>query len=268
MLVWKSGLIHWRGGSGSKKNPRRTPKSSFNCLSERLYWLTRVNTTVWPGEFIEVDAPPELLEDSSVAIEPRIDSVSSSHLKPTHAWPQPVIVQAVGGKLRLVNDTEDPLLIRKNDHFCQARLTVPDPVSDPPTIQIPLAPPKSTASLLSPAESISVDPDGLLTPSQKASFTSLLKEFEAVFDSRIPGYNGAAGPIEGIVNMGPVEPPQRKGRVPQYSRDQLDLLQDKFDELEAQSVFRRPEDLEVVVEYLNPSFLVTSGHCLHRRGPV
>ena len=59
--------------------------------------------------------------------------------------------------------------------------------------------------------------------------------------------------------MGPVDPPpppQRKGRVSQYSRDQLDPLQAKFDELEAQGVFRRPEDLKVVLEYLNPSFLV------------
>ena len=39
-------------------------------------------------------------------------------------------------------------------------------------------------------------------------------------------------------------------------RDQLDLLQNKFDELEAQGIFHRPEDLKVVVEYLNPSFLV------------
>ena len=69
-------------------------------------------------------------------------------------------------------------------------------------------------------------------------FISLLKEFELVFDSRILGYNGTADPIEGVVNMGPVEPPQRKGRVPQYSRDQLDLLQTKFDELEAQGNLR------------------------------
>ena len=61
--------------------------------------------------------------------------------------------------------------------------------------------------------------------------------------------------------MGPVQPPQRKGRVPQYSCDQLDLLQTKFDELEAQGVFRRPEDLKVVVEYLNPSFLVKKRNC-------
>ena len=56
--------------------------------------------------------------------------------------------------------------------------------------------------------------------------------------------------------MGPVLPPQRKGRVPQYSRDKLIELQQKFDELEAQGVFRRPEDVNVTSEYLNPSFLV------------
>lgn len=118
------------------------------------------------------------------------------------------------------------------------------------------SPPKITAPDLLPTESVRVDPDGLLSASEKASFISLLKEFQVVFDPRIPGYNGAAGPIKGIVNIGPVEPRQRKGRVPQYSRDQLDLLQNKFDELEAQGIFRRPEDLRFVVEYLNPSFLV------------
>jgi len=36
------------------------------------------------GEFLEIDVPSELLKDSSLAIKPRMDSVSSSHLKPTH----------------------------------------------------------------------------------------------------------------------------------------------------------------------------------------
>ena len=56
--------------------------------------------------------------------------------------------------------------------------------------------------------------------------------------------------------MGPVQLPQRKGRVPQYSRDKLVELQEKFDELEQCHVFRCPDDVGVSVEYLNPSFLV------------
>ena len=37
--------------------------------------------------------------------------------------------------------------------------------------------------------------------------------------------------------MGPVEPPQRKGRLPQYARDKLVELQEKFDHLEQRGVF-------------------------------
>ena len=77
-----------------------------------------------------------------------------------------------------------------------------------------------------------------------------------MFNPSISGYNGAVGKFEATINMGPVLPPQRKGRVPQYSRDKLVELQQKFDELEEQGVFRRPEDVSVTAEYLNPSFLV------------
>ena len=56
--------------------------------------------------------------------------------------------------------------------------------------------------------------------------------------------------------MGPVEPPKQKGRLPQYDRNQLLELQQKFDELEALGVFRRPEDIDITVEYFNQSFLV------------
>ena len=56
--------------------------------------------------------------------------------------------------------------------------------------------PKFTVPLSSPVEAVQVDLDSLLSPAEKAAFISLLKEFQLVFDSRIPGYNKAAGPIE------------------------------------------------------------------------
>ena len=66
------------------------------------------------------------------------------------------------------------------------------------------------------------------------------------------------------MNMGPVQPPQRKDRMPQYSKDKLVELQNKFDELEYKGVFRRPEDLGLSVEYINPSFLVKKPSCGYR----
>ena len=56
--------------------------------------------------------------------------------------------------------------------------------------------------------------------------------------------------------MSPVQPHQRKGRIPQYARDKLLELEQKFYDLENQGVFARPESLGLTAEYLNPSFLV------------
>ncbi|KAJ8369657.1 hypothetical protein SKAU_G00096850 [Synaphobranchus kaupii] len=81
-------------------------------------------------------------------------------------------------------------------------------------------------------------------------------EYDVVFDPDINGYNDAAGPFKARVNMGPVESPQRKGCLPLYARGKLVELQAKFDQLEELGVFRHPEDVDVAVEYLNPSFLV------------
>ena len=62
--------------------------------------------------------------------------------------------------------------------------------------------------------------------------------------------------FEARVNMGPVEPPQQKGRLPQYACHQLLESQQKFDELKELGIFKCPEDINIPVEYLNLSFLM------------
>ena len=95
-----------------------------------------------------------------------------------------------------------------------------------------------------------------MPPAIRERFRGLNREYGDVFDPHFRGYNGAAGPLQAKVNMGPVQPPQRKGRVPQYSRGQLQELQAQFDALEEMGVFRKPEDVDAAVEYVNPSFLI------------
>lgn len=103
---------------------------------------------------------------------------------------------------------------------------------------------------------VQVDPDNMLCDNQKAAFRNLLIKFDDVFNPNFKGYNGAVGTLEAKVNIDPVQPPQRKGRVPQYSKNQLDTLQQKFDELENIGVLKRPEDVGITVEYVTPSFLM------------
>ena len=103
---------------------------------------------------------------------------------------------------------------------------------------------------------MSTDSDNILPEDLHVKFRQLFQTYDRIFDPDITGYNGDAGPILASVNIGPVQPPQRKGRVPYYSRNQFVELQTQFDELEQAQVFRRPENLDITVEYLNPSFLV------------
>ena len=56
--------------------------------------------------------------------------------------------------------------------------------------------------------------------------------------------------------MGPVLPPQHKGRLPHYGPDRLIELQNKCDDLESQGILAKPEQVGVNVEYLNLTFLV------------
>ena len=55
-----------------------------------------------------------------------------------------------------------------------------------------------------------LDPDNLPPADIKAKFSSLLDDYDNVFDPNIIGYNGAAGLFEAKVNMGPVEPPSAR----------------------------------------------------------
>ena len=59
-----------------------------------------------------------------------------------------------------------------------------------------------------------------LSPDIVAEFKAVNSQFDEVFNPSIGCYNGNSGDIKGVVNMGPVLPPQRKGRVPPVQSQQ------------------------------------------------
>jgi len=52
---------------------------------------------------------------------------------------------------------------------------------------------------------------GILDPDIQSQFKDLLHMFSDVFSPDFTGYSGAIGLFEASVNMGPAQPPQRKG---------------------------------------------------------
>ncbi len=232
------------------KQPQALAKNhTVRCAT--LLRAPPISTTIWPGEFLELSVPDDLHEHDDLIIEPRATSNKSQ----THnGWPSPDIVQQVGSKIRIINNTASPQRVNKNEHLCQVSPISESPVG-PPTNTRP-KPLKIHSSTTPFSDEVQIDNGNKLSDTMRQQFREVTRDYDNVFNPSYPGYNGAVGPFKAIVNMGPVQPPQRKGRLPQYGRDRLSELQDKFDELEALGVFKRPEDINVNVEYLNPSFLV------------
>ena len=112
----------------------------------------------------------------------------------------------VAGKIPIPNLTPEPYFLKRHEHFCQVH-AVYTPEED---AQLPVSPPpRSPVHQTSTKHSanVSLDPNNLFPQDIRAKFTSLLDEYDHIFDPNIKGYNGAEGPFEAKVNMGPVEPP-------------------------------------------------------------
>ena len=142
--------------------------------------------------------------------------------------------------IHIPNLSTEPRTLKRHEHFCQVT-PVFEPKEESPTSQSPTQRPLPP-SHASHSTSVHVDPGRILPEAVRANFQSLLSEYDSVFDPHFPGYNGSTGPYQAKVNMGPVEPPQWNGRLPQYARDKLVELQEKFDHPEQLGVFQRPED--------------------------
>jgi hypothetical protein len=73
-------------------------------------------TVIWPGEYLEIPIPLEIDPDSTLAVEPRPDCAKS-----VTNWPRPHILEAVAGRVRILNDTSVVKNISRHEHFCQVR---------------------------------------------------------------------------------------------------------------------------------------------------
>ena len=111
---------------------------------------------------------------------------------------------------------------------------------------------------------MSIEPDYILSEDLRVKFLELLQTCDRIIDPDMIGYNGAADPSLASVNICPVQRPNEKAACPTAPRTNIVELQAQFDELEQTQVFRRPENLDITAEYLNPSFLVKKPSGGHR----
>ena len=240
---------------GDKEVINYNATRSSRCSNRSTAIILRVprQTTLLPGDMINIPVPDDLKYEDQVAVEPRCISPSLSGEKISNMWLKPQIITTKGDYLELKNTTDRPVLLKKHEQVANVR---------PVTSSYDNLPYNQVVSSSQPSKTINgylsivVDPSDVLSKSVKQQFHQLHHKYHSVFYSRSIGlYNGFSGPLEVKVNMGPTLPPQRKGRMPLYNRSLQEEYQDVCDTLDG-TVLVKPEDAGITVEYLNPSFLV------------
>ena len=150
VLIGDTNIVHY--GTSPSDSPDRVRRT------QAYIWKPEVTSVIWPGSYLELALPSDLQPECTLAIESGTDNV-----KFTNNWPPPSIIEAVSGKVRIPNKTDEPLSLRKNEHFCQVCLTseLSSDRSDS-DIQLPKRPSPSTEFH---SDTISIDPDKILPES-------------------------------------------------------------------------------------------------------
>ena len=223
-------------------------KSSARHVQSRATVVRSPKTClVFPGDFIEVASPISDFSPTEICVEPRVDS-------PHPSFPAPMILPQIDGHIRIPNLSDSPIIIKKNQHLAQVRSVlsaVPFEIENRPSS---LASPSNASKPFS--SDIVIDPDNQLSQADIRTFRDINLDFDDVFDPRIGKYNDASGKIRASIIIGSVEPPKAKAFFPNYNRSNMSDLQSFMDDLEDIGVLAKPEDVDVVVEYISPSFLV------------
>ena len=245
-------------------------RAQVNQISRVTHFTVQstVRQVILPGQCGEFSVPG-VPDNESVLIEARWDSrCNKSATKDSELWPAPQIVYVSNGSVQLPNDTSDPIIINKSDHICQIHPKVqinPENLIQEESLPV-LTNATSHVKTSDYSDNVNLNPHKILSGTDETPFKYVLKTYDNVFSPVTSHYNGKRGPCFVEVNMGESLPPQRKGRLPPfYSRDNLQLLQNKFDELENKGVFSRPQDIGVTVENIHPSFLVNKPNTTDKR---
>ena len=123
-----------------------------------------LSTTIWPGEFLEVDSPSDAPRDSVYAFKLWTDAPSVRQLSASQMWPTLAIISSVAGKICIPSLSPQPHFLKRNEHFCQVRAVyAPEARDDNPQLETTPHPgPPKLQTNTKHSANVCLDPDNLL----------------------------------------------------------------------------------------------------------
>ena len=236
--------------------------------------------TVYPDEFLDISVPPEMakFESSEILLLPRMqskakmlntllptkppltDSSGDSHPPPWSSYefvpfPPPQFSHIVGGKIRILNPSPLPITVNRNNQIADIRLVVDQ---DPIQFDQSLYPKPKPSIPVSEVHKICCDPDNQLTTTERDLFTEINCRYSSIFSSKLGRYNGSLGNLNAkiILNNDAIDPPSFPCKRIIQTEKLEDMKQNVMDQMEADGILVRPEDVGVTLTHVHPSFLV------------
>ena len=193
-------------------------------LKESKQLLKAVRTeTLLPGESQEIMLDEEIFDnDSIVEIEPRREAPLDF---PRHQF-QKVTLNSI----RITNDSQQPIKIKKNTPLCNIKRTVESnqtPDNDDQMSDVPkYVPNKPDLNL------VQLDPGNQFTAETRTKLKDIILNHSTIFQDDLPGYNNFYGQVEATFEWATKSRPQPvKARQPDYNKAGNKLFNDKCLEL-------------------------------------
>ena len=105
-------------------------------------------------------------------------------------------------------------------------------------------------------DKVLLDPDKRLSSEYKGIFTDILVSYSDILTERPGRYNGAFGQVNCTLTLSGNPPPSSRPRVPNYSREKLNIMADIMQKMEDWGVLVKPETIGVVPTNIHPCILV------------
>ena len=169
-VMFADGTVFLYGSGQERQGPHAVRRTQAFLLR-----APPTTTTIWPGNFVEIAIPSDF-GDMPLAIEPRMDLTRYSSAGETNVWPKPDIINSVGRAIRIVNDTGELKVLKRNDHFGQIqRVASPGELLDTISVAFThvVSSPDKVDVPTCHSGKVCVDPDNQLSVSDRALFQAL-----------------------------------------------------------------------------------------------
>ena len=208
-------------------------------------FLTFDQKWLLPGQDVEVAIPNKLKEQQIVAVEPYELNINGS-------WPNPAMVEVKNGNISLINDTSNPINLGKEVKRCKL-----SPVVHPSQQVNDYYEYEHKIQTDMDAHHVAIDTSHIQCEEAKKLVEDAHHKYTEVFNKDLSkGYNNYYGVHECSLNWASAErPAAAKVHVPSYDHELKILQQEVMDHLTDQNVLLIPQEHQINVQSVCPSFL-------------